>query len=537
MKRLFLTIALFALCSSAVAQGTETLLRLSTQNYSLSTARSAAMGGAFTSLGADGISMSQNPAGLGMYRRSEISFSPGLNITSSASRNTAPLSSSMAMDANRNIESATKAVIGNFTAVFAGNGFAVGIGYNRLANFNSDSYIRGVSSSSSLADVFVEQLQGIPSNGIGSPDDNVYQAFYKYPPTYWGGIMGYQSGLINADSYGYYLDGVLDAGDRVEPSMFTSRSGSLNEFTFSGAGNVNDILYYGATVGVTTFNYRQFNRYIEIADADYNTGSLDNYTYNQDMRLNGTGINLKLGVTVRPLDWLRIGVAYHTPTYTTMEQESFADMTVYDFNYQDYGFSDTPIQVSRFDSYSPSRLLGGVSATVAGRLILSADYERVWYSGMGFKRDMDLWNFRPDPMSNPVDNYPTYADHLSSDDYLNLNQIVKNNYRAQNNFRFGAEFQPINGLFLRAGYAYSDSPYKATELQEYGKLEQYSAGLGYRTNRFNIDAAWVMGKTKYLPSKFFEYLPYDSQEMIQSLGVVNTDISQTNIILTFGWRF
>ena len=38
------------------------------------TARAMALGGAFTSLGADMSAMSINPAGLGMYRRSEISL-------------------------------------------------------------------------------------------------------------------------------------------------------------------------------------------------------------------------------------------------------------------------------------------------------------------------------------------------------------------------------------------------------------------------------------------------------------------------------
>ena len=40
------------------------------------TARVMGMGGAFTSLGADLSSMALNPAGLGMYRSNEFSFTP-----------------------------------------------------------------------------------------------------------------------------------------------------------------------------------------------------------------------------------------------------------------------------------------------------------------------------------------------------------------------------------------------------------------------------------------------------------------------------
>ncbi|MFQ7502778.1 MAG: hypothetical protein ACLRMJ_05945 [Alistipes finegoldii] len=46
------------------------------QTHVFGTARVMGMGGAFTSLGADLSSMSPNPAGLGMYRRNEISLTP-----------------------------------------------------------------------------------------------------------------------------------------------------------------------------------------------------------------------------------------------------------------------------------------------------------------------------------------------------------------------------------------------------------------------------------------------------------------------------
>lgn len=66
------------LSTSASAQAAGDLLALSQYNYSFSTARSAALGGAFTSLGADLSSMSINPAGLGMYMSSDFGISPSL---------------------------------------------------------------------------------------------------------------------------------------------------------------------------------------------------------------------------------------------------------------------------------------------------------------------------------------------------------------------------------------------------------------------------------------------------------------------------
>ena len=67
--------------SAVQAQGSEELLSFSRQNFGISSARSAGMGGAFTSLGADAASMSINPAGIAMYRSGEVSISPGLRIS------------------------------------------------------------------------------------------------------------------------------------------------------------------------------------------------------------------------------------------------------------------------------------------------------------------------------------------------------------------------------------------------------------------------------------------------------------------------
>ena len=78
MKKISLIIfssLVVAWSSSVNAQTPGDLLKLSQYDYSLSTARSAAMGGAFVSLGADLASISINPAGLGMYRGSEVGIS------------------------------------------------------------------------------------------------------------------------------------------------------------------------------------------------------------------------------------------------------------------------------------------------------------------------------------------------------------------------------------------------------------------------------------------------------------------------------
>ena len=92
MKRVILLLAAVAATAAASAKNPDRgwggllmdkdvmmpgdMAELSQTQFNFGTARAMAMAGAFTSLGADLSSMSINPAGLGMYRHSDISITP-----------------------------------------------------------------------------------------------------------------------------------------------------------------------------------------------------------------------------------------------------------------------------------------------------------------------------------------------------------------------------------------------------------------------------------------------------------------------------
>lgn len=78
MKKVIFTIAAAIITLQGIfAQNVDDALRYS-QIFYQGTARFNAMGGAFTALGGDMSTLSQNPAGLGVFRSSEISISPQL---------------------------------------------------------------------------------------------------------------------------------------------------------------------------------------------------------------------------------------------------------------------------------------------------------------------------------------------------------------------------------------------------------------------------------------------------------------------------
>jgi hypothetical protein len=113
-------------------------------------ARIQGMGGVQTSLGGDYSSAFSNPAGLGMFNRSEISISPGFNtakITSAYLDN-----STTATKTNLNIpglgfvfQSDKEGRSGFLSGAFA-------ITLNRVNNFNQDFSYQGVNNKNSIID-------------------------------------------------------------------------------------------------------------------------------------------------------------------------------------------------------------------------------------------------------------------------------------------------------------------------------------------------------------------------------------------------
>ena len=80
MKRFYLMVALLAATTIAQAQDTYLNDRVTATDDVIGTARYVGMGGALGALGADLSVMSSNPAGTGLYRKSDVAISFGAVI-------------------------------------------------------------------------------------------------------------------------------------------------------------------------------------------------------------------------------------------------------------------------------------------------------------------------------------------------------------------------------------------------------------------------------------------------------------------------
>ena len=214
MKRtaLFLTAA-FAIASAttAAAQQLSTggmmadndivmptdLLELSQTQFNFGTARSMAMAGAFTSLGADLSSMSINPAGLGMYRHSDLSITPLVTLAR-ADNSAAAWDNAEAPSTNARNRFAM-GNIGFAVNVFQGGGtltsLTIGFGYNRLADFNYAQSFRQGGNIGSIADMYSMQLR---YSGLVATDimgDNL--SWNRVGTDLWNAVLGYKCGLTD----------------------------------------------------------------------------------------------------------------------------------------------------------------------------------------------------------------------------------------------------------------------------------------------------------------------------------------------------
>src|SRR4030042_961147 len=162
MKKTIAFIIASAFVFPAAAQYVEQGL-LSSQTFPAMTARSLSMGGAFSSLGGDLSAAYLNPAGLGMYRKSELSLSPAIAYIKS----TTEYQNESGEDFRYKFMFGSAGYVSTYKAksekVLVGTSFS--LSYNRLNDFHNNIYMRGINPSGSLADFFLVQSKDI------HPDD------------------------------------------------------------------------------------------------------------------------------------------------------------------------------------------------------------------------------------------------------------------------------------------------------------------------------------------------------------------------------
>ncbi len=447
MKKSIVILSLLATALSGFSQPVDDALRYSQQFYE-GTARYMAMGGAFGALGSDFSVASTNPAGMGIFRSSAMSITPEVS-----SLRTASTYNGIYAEDSRSIFN-----LGNFgyvqTTKLSGSGwkyFQFGMGMNRLNNYNSNQYMRGENLESSRLDIYQQQADGVGYQYVGDlQGDYAFDLAPAWDIYLIDTVPGYTD---------YYYTPVPFAGTLQEQTIRTK--GSTNEWLMSFSGNYSDKLFIGATVGMPYIRYIRETLYTESDVAD-TIPYFDSWSVRENLNTTGWGINLKLGIIYQASPWLRLGAAFHTPTYYWNMRDSW-----YTTHYADLEWTPATSKSSITGNYqyrfsSPMRFIGDVAILINKYGSISGEYEYVDFASARF----------------------------SARDYgfNDVNTSIRNSYQSTHNLRVGTEWR-YGQISFRAGYNLSTSPY-SKNLND-GKRQAVSGGIGLNFGKASIDFAYV----------------------------------------------
>jgi len=487
MKKLFLITALLSSCIVFLqAQTAEDALRYSNLTFG-GTARSVSMGGAFGALGADFSTISTNPAGIGVYKKSVLSFTPSVYTgeTSSVYMGETGYDNKY----NFNFGNAGFVLVSDTKNSSVFKNFQFGFGVNRTNNFHNRILTDGYNTETSIRTMWTDYAN---SEGSLNPFDTE---------------LAVNSGLIFYDSLsGQYLNDVTRT-DLEEGYVYQRKnvvtSGSMNEIVFSAGTNIGEVLYLGATIGLPTIKYEYHSTFVE-SDVNDSIPYFSALEYDEHLSTTGSGFNFKFGFILKPVYWLRVGGAVHTPTFfNDMYDEYSSEVASYfdsNQNEVDDGWAKSPDGYYNYALETPMRLLGSVAVVIGKAGLLSAEYEYTDYGKAKFRS--------------------------SEDDFYNVNNTIANSYTEGHNLKFGTEWMVAPMVRIRGGYQLYSSPY-ADAVNDGGMRQAISFGAGIRDRHFFADLAFVRSNTAQ------DYYMYSSEYVMPAQ---NTYISN-QFLMTLGFRF
>ena len=504
------------------------------------TARYMSMGGAFGAVGGDISVLSNNPAGLGIYRSSEVVTTLSLSPTKTTSDwNDGKINASKNKFNFDNIAYVGYFPTGNDEGLVSWN---VGISYNRVKSYDRNYRTTG-SQAYSVADYLAAQASyvgysdgwyGIAENDfaplLGDNADNAYdQLNNAYQANVWPAALGYQGGLIGAYEEGGDLyhsafgewngNGWLNYSPN-ETRLEVSERGSIDRYNLAFATNFGNRVFVGATVAITDLDYTLNAIY----DETFATGNLyyDNY-----QTMDGTGYALNIGVIARPTDYLRLGVAYNSPTWYKMTYYYQSESGSYiDGLGEMWGSTPTnPYPYTDFRLRTPDKWIFSAAGFFGQAGMISVDYE--------------LTNYKRMSLSDP-DGYE-YAD----------NELIDSDMGLMHTIRVGAEYKVTPQFAIRAGGGWQSSPLNsnlkegryevfpgglATAYTVDKGLSYFSVGLGYRfTPSFYMDLACVYQEHKEDIYAFSNVI-VDDVKLVES-EAIPLKTTKTKIALTLGYKF
>ena len=477
-----LSLAIALVSSTVFAQNIDDVVRYS-QTNSGGSALSLGMGGATGAVGGDFSSSSINPAGLGLYRQSEVVISPSIfNYTGNADYyGTSESDRKFNFNIN-NLHLVLHSPALNRLKKTGWMGTTIGIGYNKRTNLSERYTFRGVNPSGSIVNAWAGAANGLSLDKLPTDLDRAYNAYLIDP-------IGDPSNTYTS-ILGPKFGGVTQRG--------TSESrGRIGETNIAFASNYSNRLYLGASLAIRRILYKNTFTYTERDDAD-TIASFDNLVYTTTLYDKAISVALNVGAIYRVSDFLRLGVSAYVPLdYSVTSNYS------YDITSSLSNGTHTPGEITGSYNYKlrqASRLTGSAAFIIGKRGILSVDYESVNYARSQIIEDSGVFD--------------------------GTNDAIRNKLSNTGNLRIGGEAR-FEDMYLRGGFQSLGNPYSNAENNQ--GITSYSIGGGYRESEFFIDIAYVYSQQK---KKYYAYNPNLANVLPASISM-----NRHNVVVSVGTRF
>ena len=521
MKKITYTlICMLILSLPLAAQGEVDALRFSRLGL-YGTARAMSMGGAFGALGGDQTGVNINPAGIAVYRSSEVAGT--FNLSSNGSS---------VGSSNANVTGFSMDNLG-FVGYFPLRSDIVphinfGFSFNKLKSFDRNVDAIGMPGNSML-DYIADRSEGIDPVFL-EMGENLPDPFESEP---WLTVLGYNSYLIDPheDELGYYYTPLNTRGDLLGNEIRTRERGYIDNYDFTVGTTINNMLNLGFSLSIKDITYRLTSDYWE----DYANENF--YRLTNWLTTSGAGVSAKFGVIYRTFNELREGLSYHTPTYYALTETYEAEMQDEMADYVTDPEYEPDVTPSRrfpndYDLRTPGKFVVGAAAVLGGRFIASVDYELVDYSKMRL-------------------NVPANAPEPSS--WYDIdNEYISMDFRNASTIKTGLEYRFTNKFYGRLGYAWMQNPYEAefhesgdafipssnTVFRMEGNTNYFTGGIGYRFNQhFFLDLAIVYKTQTDDLYPFPNLYTAGREELVIDANPFELKNSSTRGLVTIGYKF
>jgi hypothetical protein len=480
------------------------------------TARNMATGGVMGSLGGDITAAFVNPAGLGFFKTNEAVLSSGLLMNSNKA---VYRDSSMRNKKNALTLGPSGVIIGWANKFTRGKSNAFSIAVNQTASFNNITHYSAMNNYSSFAEQFAEEF--------AKSNLSISEVLYSNSVLPFTAAPALQTYLIDTVSVNGQIqvkaatEYLLDSGKSLLQEMNKTTRGGKYELAFSFSENIKDKWLWGATLGIPVIDYRSTTVFSEKDLSGDTSNHFSSFSFTDDFKTQGIGGNIKLGVIYRPQDYIRLGLAVHTPDFLLLTDTRNTSITT-NLENPVKSFSETSRTFTNNRPGESKYLQSTAWKAIASASYVFREVENVKKQRAFLSADLEYVHHKASRFSS-ANEEPTTDEKAY---FKSLNQVIKNDYKGTFNFRAGGEIK-MNVWMARLGFAYYGNPYQDASFKAGNTL--FSGGLGYRNKGFFVDLTYVYSMKKDVQ------LPYRLEDRDNTFASISQN--QGNVMATVGVKF